>query len=326
MKRLNHDWLQRGDIILTTTTAAVSKGIRIATGSDISHAMIYVGQCSVIDATNECVQARNTQRLFFEDTCAIHVMRLRGGLLPAIMDAVCTSVRKKVGTQYSIPEAMKCVVGGSEQWSRKQFCSRLVAQAFAEAGINLVDNVNYCSPADLKRCPLLIEVPDSTVSVAEEEEVESWEKREDATKVMRETTNTLLDGARKRNPRIQTIQDLVNHLINNPADDGYLSDVLEMSGYLYVWQRDKEKNPWQYDLSLLTQTLTPDLARAYCEIILRDRDEEGCRFEESRREMEQILQRYNLRFFQKMLKLYEDLVEAHLSREAVAESWFTANQ
>jgi len=325
MKRLNHDCLQQGDIILTTTTAAVSKTIRFATRSDISHAMLYVADCSVIDATNECVQSRNTQHYFLEDECAVHVMRLRGGLLPATMDAVCTSVRKKVGTQYSIPEAMKCVTGGSEQWSRKQFCSRLVAQAFAEAGINLVDDVNYCSPDDLKRSPLLIEVPDSTVSVTKEE-VEFWERRKDVTKEMRDTTNTLLDGARKRNSRIQTIQDMIEHLKYHQDDDLCFSTLLERSGYLSVLSTEKAKNPWQYDLSLLTQTLTPDLARTYCESILRGRDEEWRRFEGNRSAMKQILQHYNLRFFQKMLKLYEDLVEAHLSRVAVAESWFTANQ
>jgi hypothetical protein len=42
MKRLNEASLKVGDIILTTTTATVSKAIRTATRSDISHAMIYV--------------------------------------------------------------------------------------------------------------------------------------------------------------------------------------------------------------------------------------------------------------------------------------------
>jgi hypothetical protein len=59
MKRLNDASLKLGDIVLTTTTAAVSKAIRAATRSDISHAMVYVEDRSVIDATAEGVQARN---------------------------------------------------------------------------------------------------------------------------------------------------------------------------------------------------------------------------------------------------------------------------
>jgi hypothetical protein len=60
-RRLNDALLRPGDIILTTTTAAVSMAIRVATGSDISHAMVCVEDRSVIDATGEGVQARNTQ-------------------------------------------------------------------------------------------------------------------------------------------------------------------------------------------------------------------------------------------------------------------------
>ena len=40
LKRLDEVVIQPGDIILTTTTAAVSRAIRIATRSDISHAMV----------------------------------------------------------------------------------------------------------------------------------------------------------------------------------------------------------------------------------------------------------------------------------------------
>ena len=65
-KRLDDAVLYPGDIVLTTTTAAISKMIRVATRSDISHAMVYVENCSVIDATGEGVHARNTQRIFFE--------------------------------------------------------------------------------------------------------------------------------------------------------------------------------------------------------------------------------------------------------------------
>ena len=80
MKRLREEAIRIGDIILTTTTTSVSKAIRLATGSDISHAVVYVQHRSVIDATGEGVQARNTQRLFFEDECSIHVLRPRRDL------------------------------------------------------------------------------------------------------------------------------------------------------------------------------------------------------------------------------------------------------
>lgn len=142
MKRVRASALLRGDIVLTTTTATVSKAIRFGTKSDVSHAIVYVEHCSVIDATSEGVHARNTQRLLFEDDCALHVFRLKAGLTSEQADQICQFVRQRIGSEYSTREAVRTAIGGSVQWTRKQFCSRLVAQAYASAGIKLVDNPN----------------------------------------------------------------------------------------------------------------------------------------------------------------------------------------
>ncbi len=101
LKRLNESVLMPGDIILTTTTAALSKSIRLATQSDISHSMVYVEDRSVIDATGEGVHARNTQRHFFEEECNIYAFRLRTGISRAELDEVVLFMRGQVGVEYS---------------------------------------------------------------------------------------------------------------------------------------------------------------------------------------------------------------------------------
>lgn len=178
MKKLREEALKTGDIILTTTTAAVSKAIRLATKSDISHAMIYVQDHCVIDATAEGVQARNTQRLFLEDNGSVHLLRPRHELPADQVKALCNYVRGQVGAQYATKEARRTAVRGARQWTRKQFCSRLVAQAYASVGVMLVGDPNFCSPAELKHSALLIEVPNATVTVPAEEAA-VWEGRED---------------------------------------------------------------------------------------------------------------------------------------------------
>jgi hypothetical protein len=129
VKKLNELSPKVGDIILTTTTAAVGKVIRATTKSDISHAMIYVESHSVIDVTANGVQACNTRRLFFEDDCSVYVLRPRDDLPADNVKAVCTYVRAQVGTQYATKEAIRSAIGGARHWTCKQFCSRLVAQA-----------------------------------------------------------------------------------------------------------------------------------------------------------------------------------------------------
>src|ERR1035438_5560784 len=124
MKRLNADLLKVGDVILTTTTAKVSKAVRFGTGSDISHAMVYVADHSVIDATGDGVQARNTQRLLFDDDNPVHVLRLRETPSESQLREICTFVRARVGAEYSTKEALRTVLGGGRGWTKKQFSSR----------------------------------------------------------------------------------------------------------------------------------------------------------------------------------------------------------
>jgi hypothetical protein len=121
MKRLNASVLQRGDIILTTTGRPVSKGVRTATKSDFSHAAL------------RSMQQAKAFKLTMRDGCSLmtnaplHVLRLKAGLSPDQALAICQFVRKRLGSEYSKMEAARTVFGGSDQWTRKQFCSRLVA-------------------------------------------------------------------------------------------------------------------------------------------------------------------------------------------------------
>ncbi|KRQ15557.1 hypothetical protein [Bradyrhizobium manausense] len=119
-------------------------------------------------------------------------------------------------------------------------------------GVKLVSDPNYCAPADLARSNLLVAVLNATETLTDEE-AERWAAYSDATEMMRQATNTVLDGARKKDKGIQTIEDVVLHLVNHPADDAYIADLLTSSDYLNLWQVNIERNPWQYDDVLLAE-------------------------------------------------------------------------
>jgi hypothetical protein len=323
MRRLNDTVLQPGDIILTTTTAAVSKIIRVAAGSDISHAMVCVEDRSIVDATGEGVQARNTQRLFFEPSCSIHVLRVRDGMSDAQLAEVRNFMRRHIGTQYSAREAVLAVLGGARQSSKKQFCSRLVAQAFESAGIQLVSDSNYCSPAHLKESPLLAPVPDATVPVTAEEAA-WWDSDEDTTQRMRDATNAALGGARKKDPNIQTFDDVYRYLVRNPEHDDEFCQLLESSGYLSIWKIEQDKNPWQYDLALM-RAAPVDQIEAYCWSVLENEDAGPNRYVVNRGGYLLFSRQYGLRYFSVMEQLYENLAELHRQRIEVATEWLVSN-
>lgn len=319
MKRLNEKTLKVGDIILTTTAAAVSKAIRVATRSDISHAMVYVEDRSVIDATSEGVQARNTQRLLFEDDCKIYALRLRDGISTDQLRAVCMFVRSKIGTQYATKEAVRTVVGGAREWTRKQFCSRLVAQAFEAAGVRLVDNPNFCAPADLKSSPLLVEVENPAVLMPEQE-LAVWEGRADVPQMMRNAINAVFDGARRKSSDIQTFDDLHIYLATHPEDDGYFCELLESSGYLTVWQAEQWKNPWQYDLELMSRAPADEI-ESYCQSVLANEAAGPNRYVINLGGYRRFARQYGLRFFALLEALYRHLARSHRTRVDTAALW-----
>lgn len=323
LKRLNDAVLRPGDIVLTTTTAAVSKAIRMVTRSDISHAMLYVEDRSVIDATGEGVHARNTQRLFFEKECSIHVLRLRVGISDTQLAMIITYMRGHIGTQYSTKEAMQTLVGGARQWSKKQFCSRLVAQAFSSAGIQLVSNPNFCSPADLMDSPLLVPVPAATVQVTTEE-MAWWEGREDIPQRMRDAINAVLDGARQKNADIQTFDDLHHHLMSHPEHDDDFCQLLNASGYLSIWKMEWKKNRWQYDLELMNAA-PPEKIEDYCWSVLDNEEDGPNRYIVNRAGYLLFSRQCDLRFFRVMAALYEHLSQLHHQRVDVAARWLESN-
>src|SRR3546814_18478450 len=65
LQRLNEEVLKPGDIVLVTQRGGVSSTIRALTLSDISHAMVYIEDSSVIDTRPGGVRSANTHRMFF---------------------------------------------------------------------------------------------------------------------------------------------------------------------------------------------------------------------------------------------------------------------
>ena len=323
MKRLNESALQIGDIVLTTSTAKVSKSIRRFTRSDISHAMVYVETCSVIDATGEGVHARNTQRLFWDDQCAVHVLRLAEGLTDFQSRHIVDYVRGRIGTQYSRIEAVRSVLGRGRSWSRKQFCSRLVAQAYASADVDLVANAHYCSPQHLKKSARLIEVQDAIQRVTDhpahvEADTAGTPQR------MRDATNALLKGARAKNQQIQDLNDIDRHLMASPGDDGYFVDLYRTSGYLTIWEAEFEENHWQYELpAMIAAPISDAVKRQYCESLVGDREEGLVRFEVNRAGYTILAEEFSLETFGRLKSLYEKLVQLHQQRRQVATQWLS---
>ncbi|WP_188080039.1 YiiX/YebB-like N1pC/P60 family cysteine hydrolase [Neorhizobium sp. P12A] len=321
-KRLNDKVLKVGDVILTTSDAGISKLIRATTISPISHAMLYVDHCSVIDATGDGVHSANTQRLFFEEHNAVFVLRVEGGLDPATAVKICNYVRERVGSEYATWEAGRAWQGLGKKGTPKLFCSRLVAQAYAANGFNLVKNTDFCTPKKLLKSAKLVEIADPTVEVTDEE-YRAWQTHPSGLDLMRQSTNHILNGARIIDKSIQHLSDVDRLVLEHSEYDEAILQLYIESGFLHVWKTDHEINPWHYDGRLMEDVgnRNYDGVRWYCESTLS----EGSRAENRYVANAKVYQHYQSMRPRKtivtLMAFYQMLAEQHARRLDIAEDW-----
>lgn len=249
-----------GDIILTARDALGSKAIRKATGGRFSHAMLYVADHSYIHSDPDGVHSGNTQRLLFAADDHSAVLRLSSVNSSVIIERACIFARTQIGTQYSVPEAARSKfrrVSDKADDSNRQFCSRLVAQAYSSAGLNLVSNPNYCYPSDFCASPLLAPVV-KTLRKATSEEVE-FAKTESPLERQARATNYILTEIRALSGLdIQNFDQIPSFVMGNPEYDEAVCEIVRSSGYLDFWKVDVLRNPWRYDLEKFMRLPIPN--------------------------------------------------------------------
>jgi hypothetical protein len=173
----------------------------------------------------------------------------------------------------SVKEAVQTAFGGYRRATKKQFCSRLVAQAFSAASIQLVADSAFCTPAELQESPYLEVLAEPTVAVSAEKA--QWDDVEDATQTTRNAPNVILSGARKKNGDIETFEDIHMHLARHSEDDEAFCILLDQSNYLNLWRANVERNPWQYDLALMSADPADQIA-PYCLSTVADEENGPC--------------------------------------------------
>ena len=252
---LNIDKLQLGDIILESgNTKVVSSTIKNITRSHYSHAMLYIDR-TIIHADGEGVYSKNPQRILVNNINDLKVLRCEMLSLEQ-KEKICFFARTKIGSLYSVAEAtLSPLLGKTEKTasSREQFCSRLVAQAYYNgAGISLVKNPDYCSPADIEKSEFLGIVHNS-VRLANSSEVK-LEATADPVLEHQRSSIRFLSPCRKlfekKNFDIQTFDDINKALAMYPNFDLEVCQYIRNSGYLDQYNFDRDENLYRYNSNI----------------------------------------------------------------------------
>lgn len=314
------DLIKPGDVVLTTTPDPMSQTIRKFTGTDISHAMICVDTSSVIDSTGDGVHARNLGRIILEPGCAGYVLRPVKPLSTDQLRSVIFFARAAVGTRYTVTGAAKSVLAGFVA-GRRQFCSRLVAQAYRDAGVNLVLDADFCHPGELLNSAALVEVPNVLRNLSQEEEAD---RREDIDNVqaMRHSTNALLQEARKLSPEIESLNDIDAYLVEHPEGDAQLVQALRSSRYLELWRDEFERNSWQYHVAMMEgHNCSDERKQRYCEVVLADEELGQNRFILNHAGYVTLNTLHPRQYFALKVNLYDILTQFHARRIKAATAW-----
>lgn len=323
LKRLNIDLVQAGDIVLTARPGKVSKAIRRTTKGLVSHAMICVQHGSVIDSTSAGVQSRNLQRELFKPDERVYAFRLREPLTALQLSSLMDFARSEIGTRYSKIEAARSIIAGPRPRNSKQFCSRLVARAFASIGIPLVVDPDYCTPEELRISPLLIELKNVTETVSKEE-LKAWRSRPNPLALQEKSHNRILNAGRRLDSSIENFHDLHRFVQAHPQWDAHIAKVYRESGYLDLWKMDFEINPWHYDVDVMDACFPEarrEEMRSACVASIREAYTGGVRFAVDLAYYRDAFAQHGLETDGQLVALYEQLVRNDQLRRDTALLW-----
>lgn len=320
MKRFKLDDIQPADILFTARPLASSKVIRLATDGIVSHAMICVQHSSFIDSTMEGVLAKNLQRELFRDDEKLYHFRLREPITQTKLLSILDYARSQIGTRYSLVEAARSVGSIRKPRLKRQFCSRLVARAYRHAGLDLVSDADYCSPEDLRKSSLLVELPVATESVSEEEAL-WWTISPNAVEQTHIAYKKMFAAIRIEDPNVENLDDLMELRLIRPELDTVVVDAMRSSGYLDLWRVEQEQHPWRYDHDLMSEVPPSEPALNYCLSTVREAYSGGTRFAVNLATIESRHAQHPRNSFVLEIDLYRTLGLAHQSRREVAISW-----
>lgn len=244
--------LEIGDILLTAESSSISKAVRLSTKSQYSHAILYVGHSSYIHSDSNGVHSGNLQRLLFPLQKNVCVLKVNCGYEQK--EKACIFARDKIGTEYSVKEAISSRLHPNKDvMQNRQFCSRLVAQAYEYANVKLVENSSFCTPQEILESSYTLSTS-IIARKASEAEIIFATKTHDPIKKQSEITNKILEDVRAVTKKdIQTLNQVHEFLMSFPEYDSEISAIYKESGYLDMWRYEVRKNKWRYSCELFSK-------------------------------------------------------------------------
>ncbi|MCO5950907.1 YiiX/YebB-like N1pC/P60 family cysteine hydrolase [Mucilaginibacter flavidus] len=309
---LDETVLEKGDIILIREDTNESREIMKRSNSDFHHAMLYRAISSYLESDGTLVRAMNTQRKPIKQEQDVAVLRLKQMPEWYTVEKALNAAGAMVGMDYSTREAFRALThqGKAPVSPNLQFCTRFVAQAYAAAGVQLVDDPNYCTPQQILDSPLLMRV-DGPLRLAHPEEIVMGEEKNPIAERDENRLGSFLENARGiTGGDEQTLKQLSAYMILHPELDTSISAAMVQSGFLETWKEEEAANPEHYDTKVFHALIIDPIAKIMEAVRLVETAEE--QLEGYEPEYEHLIKQYKsypLRYFELQVELYKNLID-----------------
>ena len=152
-----------GDILLMNT---YEEKLRKMMGCKYEHAAIYLGDAFIMEANGLHVRMTHIYSYAFKELAHAVVLRLKNSS-QIIIDRIVRASHYQMGKQYvhtsQFRNIRKFKKTREQDSTNRYFCSRLVAQSYAQEGVELLPNADYCEPDDFLNSSLLEPVKDAVI-------------------------------------------------------------------------------------------------------------------------------------------------------------------
>lgn len=283
---LNINILEPGDVILTRSNEFQSMFIQTTTGSRYSHACIVISKHLIIESDSHGVHGTNPTSCFFENKEDAIVLRYKSKLTQIQKKKIEAWARERIGAQYTVPGAISAgfirVIGrnfidensfNQNTWGEKQFCSKLVSEAYYSAGISISKEVGNPTPGCINN-PLVFDAIEDCLILADEEDVRYRENIGSIQPYMYKITQDILGRFRSLVPKedsktIQNFNDAWRYLKENPNLDNDFTNAFLESDYYKDPEGRLKSNIVSYfeyfNCIQCSDKMKEDLARYYSE-------------------------------------------------------------
>lgn len=238
-----------GDILLMNTYEEI---FREKMKCQYEHAAIYVGDAYFMEANGVHVVMNHIYSYAFREQEHACVLRLKK-YSEKNLSNIARNARKQMGREYAntreLIYARLRKDSDIKDSSNRSFCSRLVAQSYADEGINILPNADYCEPDDFLKSDMLTLVEDGVVPVSNDllnVVINNQKFREDK-EIESPNAEMFKELSRLYEEDIQDLTQFLQASINKPHLDEQAIDVVKSSDMFKHMVVIYKEMPWFMD-------------------------------------------------------------------------------